>query len=1115
MFEVLLLPHLVAGAVSEAVKSLAAEEAKWLVARALSDAMRVIRKTRKAEHKAECKIKAAERAKEAEQLQEEEKAQAAERFRAAQSKKAAQAEYEAQRKAKAAEKSAKKKAKAKELRFPEKRFQAEDNKAAAEVLVTEELPEAGDKKAKTEVERDNYKPARFVGQTVAAIRREFERQLRSEREKQFEAFVLRQQRRLTTILSSFNKTEEQAEVQEFAEDVTASYDCADIAAEIAAALMSSEIISQMEMALFSGCGLEVQEQDNEAGEELQENEIQHEPEFEDAYSDMCSLMSEEEDERQDVRPQFEDSDDELCSLVTDDSDEEDERKDRVSVCSSDSSDFGGEEENEAFWEAEVVRVLEHFQQSMLILRGGGGGEGSGGEGGGGVKRKAEEALLDFEEDVEDLEEQEAEESETASAAVEAPKAEQSETALAAVEALKVDTKPQLKQYGLAKFWNPSDPASSKGALVLDLKPKKGRPRLAARTELLDQVAELKKQLLETNKISAEECLARKAQGLRNNPGGRNNRTDLLAASGEVSRRRMSGEKRIRTDLPAPTKLNMAREMKAALITFSHATEFWKAQQARYGCEREFLEGVLAGEDEWMKRCNELKLSQLPIVNGGGQAKGRRSKPKNLGVRKSGGGRKRTLEWAVAELSIYLNTERAYGVTVTQADLLAEYQAILSRESAKAQVREETEIKNRLERLSKSGTYRKSMTKRLVDWLGAKALAPHRVSQLSEYEEKVRAMLSWQSLDHAQQLAAFGTEQELSAFVAKPDQFAQHRDKCVLGFSDQIPLWVSEASKRVLYAEHEVATETQDKLRSRHMEMSLQEVQPATVVLAEHPKPSAEGQTQKRQQADANASKFRITYEARQILRNWFSKDPEVKPLAEVYKGAVIFPGVHCRISNISESGHWIRSESFSFKGKLVERKAGSSVGRIMSGFRELRTRRPELFSRLEIYQQPSANVDSVIFTWQQEELAASFVSSVFQRDCFAAAYTTDAGQAMFLSHCIPATVASKMTASLQLTDTDCSKTFKADCREINGRLRREFHERMRKAGLRDVFKGSTETFMEVLHQAQLRSEDRNAKSEWVLRGARRNLMLSWRRRHTLGCYSGMQFKIFERRFHIL
>ena len=92
-----------------------------------------------------------------------------------------------------------------------------------------------------------------------------------------------------------------------------------------------------------------------------------------------------------------------------------------------------------------------------------------------------------------------------------------------------------------------------------------------------------------------------------------------------------------------------------------------------------------------------------------------------------------------------------------------------------------------------------------------------------------------------------------------------------------------------------------------------------------------GLRQKRGFSEPSADRYRITYEARQILYNYCSH----KPLkAEILPGLLVVHGVHARLSNISSSGHWIENEQFWWKGQLTKRKAGDSAGRILWAYRE-------------------------------------------------------------------------------------------------------------------------------------------------------------------------------------
>ena len=116
---------------------------------------------------------------------------------------------------------------------------------------------------------------------------------------------------------------------------------------------------------------------------------------------------------------------------------------------------------------------------------------------------------------------------------------------------------------------------------------------------------------------------------------------------------------------------------------------------------------------------------------------------------------------------------------------------------------------------------------------------------------------------------------------------------------------------------------------------------------------------------ANEERFRITYEARQLLRNVFG-DPESPVLGVVGKGLLVVPRQWARLSNISEDGKFIEAEQFKVASKKIVRGAGTSAGRILEAYRKVRKSHPELVEQLEIMSQPAANVDSVILGWVLE-----------------------------------------------------------------------------------------------------------------------------------------------------
>ena len=77
-----------------------------------------------------------------------------------------------------------------------------------------------------------------------------------------------------------------------------------------------------------------------------------------------------------------------------------------------------------------------------------------------------------------------------------------------------------------------------------------------------------------------------------------------------------------------------------------------------------------------------------------------------------------------------------------------------------------------------------------------------------------------------------------------------------------------------------------------------------------------------------------------------------------------------------------------------------------------------MLTKIEIYQQPAAFVDTVILSWMIESMSKRHPMSIHQRDMMSAGLSTDALQMSWLAHNLPVYIAGKMTAVLQLTDTD-------------------------------------------------------------------------------------------------
>ena len=111
---------------------------------------------------------------------------------------------------------------------------------------------------------------------------------------------------------------------------------------------------------------------------------------------------------------------------------------------------------------------------------------------------------------------------------------------------------------------------------------------------------------------------------------------------------------------------------------------------------------------------------------------------------------------------------------------------------------------------------------------------------------------------------------------------------IIGASDQVPFWVKTESSKALFAAFETAAVKQEQIRAtRKRKLSLgskgsslslegedagagestvaEQTAPGEVVV-KRPRPDVGGQAQLRKQGDAQFDRFRITYEARQVIQ---------------------------------------------------------------------------------------------------------------------------------------------------------------------------------------------------------------------------------------------------------
>ena len=88
--------------------------------------------------------------------------------------------------------------------------------------------------------------------------------------------------------------------------------------------------------------------------------------------------------------------------------------------------------------------------------------------------------------------------------------------------------------------------------------------------------------------------------------------------------------------------------------------------------------------------------------------------------------------------------------------------------------------------------------------------------------------------------------------------------------------------------------------------------------------------------------------------------------------------------------------------------------------------------------------------------------SLHQRDCSSACWAPSSCQTLYLAQSLQSCILPKMTASLQLTDTDFRKRFKVFGRSAMGDLRQSGQEALLKSGSREVWIASHEDCLKAV-----------------------------------------------------
>eukprot|EP00435_Cladocopium_sp_Y103_P024504 s1975_g6.t1 len=424
-----------------------------------------------------------------------------------------------------------------------------------------------------------------------------------------------------------------------------------------------------------------------------------------------------------------------------------------------------------------------------------------------------------------------------------------------------------------------------------------------------------------------------------------------------------GQKRT-LETPVAVRAGIAASLKEEMAGYPDMKGFWKAMKLKFRMQVYELKAILKDAEKLQVVTKKRNLTKKPMVHNTNKAGMGGRKKRYRGFRKPGGGRKSMHPDLEKEMVDWTLAQRSYGHSLTSTMLVDRWIYLLSRKeddvSAKA-----------------AACVWSNSVAGLCEICNLKAVTPDLLTKLGPAEEHARAMLTWQSMDRVLWNACFAPLDDLKPLVADPEGFRKSVKDLVMDlvmvFSDQVPLWVKAGPEKELFHAMERTPVPQTVLRDQlksHYEAQLANpmrgTAKKTVDLTLKAVTGGSGQRQKRSLKEATADRYRITYEARQAVFNWLN--PDAAAMGTVVKGLVVVSGTqHCRLSNISSTGRWLKDESYSFNGKLYQRKAGESCGKLLSGWRTVRKEHPELFEKLSLMTQPAATVDSIIFAWAQAE----------------------------------------------------------------------------------------------------------------------------------------------------
>ena len=289
-------------------------------------------------------------------------------------------------------------------------------------------------------------------------------------------------------------------------------------------------------------------------------------------------------------------------------------------------------------------------------------------------------------------------------------------------------------------------------------------------------------------------------------------------------------------------------------------------------------------------------------------------------------------------------------------------------------------------------------------------------------------LGWQCFDRLCWILAYGSEEQLANFVAKPEEFIEHREDLPVVHTDAVPVYLDTGTGKILVSTRVLDAAARRRLARRHGKEP-EELTEDIHICAEGP---------------SRGEKDRLTWICRQVSYNYFKKGTKEEPAPKM-TGAMLISIilVHCATFVQLElicpaTDTWLKTHQICINGRTEVRKAGDPVPKnLLKAWRELRAKYPEMFEKgVKVWGSPNAYQNEVVCEAMSAELAELFPNGcLHQVDMFSGELTELLEQANFLRHQPKKVIPSKQTAKSQLTDLRWARLGKAAGNQEKRRLR--------------------------------------------------------------------------------